>query len=171
MKHLNWMAGVLSGLCLAGCVSLSPTVQAQFSQIVFAALTRSPDALQSAADAGDGHAQLSYALVLQYGLNGATPDDGQAGYYRQMATAARGSTTSAVYVPGYRKAPGHTQLITMPQYDVTEREAQSAQACAELLAEGAEGRDVANKTESGVCGGPQNYARLAGLWQRARSQR
>ena len=176
MKRLRIVTGTLfsvgmGSISLAGCVTLSPATQAQFSETIFAALTQSPDRLQASTDAGDGHAQLSYALVLQYGLNGMASDVQKADAYRQKATASRGSTASAVYMPGYKKAPGHTQLITVPRYDVTELEAQSVETCTALLAAGAEGENVTDKVTSGICGGPQNYARLASLWQHARSQR
>lgn len=164
----SWLIASLA-MCLSGCATLSPDLQARFSQSVEVALTEAPDDLRRAADTGDGHAQLSYSIVLRYGLNGEAENPISAGEYRARAVASRGTTTTAIYVPGYKKSPGHTQLIAVPHFDVGEMEARAAEHCAMLLASGATPETAASDLQAGVCGGPDAYRRMQVLWIKARS--
>ncbi len=168
MKLYQVFVGALALVTLSGCATLSPELQARYSTSVEMALTTAPDELKAAADKGDGHAQLGYSFVLRYGLNGVPADPASADAYRARAVASRGTTTSAVYVPGYKRVPGHTQLLNVPQYDVNLTEADAAQDCAAVLA-GTFAKDLADKkVQSGTCGGEAGFIRLQSLWAKAK---
>jgi hypothetical protein len=147
---------------LTACATLSPQARVGLTNAVQAAAEEAPIDLQVRAEGKDAHAQLSYSLVLRYGLNHTPVDITKAGYYRRMAAQSRGTTTTAIYVPAAGKVAGHTQLISVPKYDVTEREAVVADECAALL-------DSATATpDPTACGDAENYARLRPLWARAK---
>jgi hypothetical protein len=116
---------ILSTFVLTACVTLGPEQRSRLSGTVEIAAQLPPAEIKAAADAGDGHAQLSYSLVLRYGLNHTPTNASLADVYRGRAVASRGSTTTAIYVPAAGKMPGHTQLISVPKYDVSEVEARS----------------------------------------------
>jgi hypothetical protein len=158
-------------LLLAGCVSLPLSADRQlvFCRSIDMALEQSPAALRKSADAGDGHAQLALSIVQTYGLNGEPVDSTAAVYNRGRALASRGSTTTAIYVPGYLKVPGHTQLISIPVTDVSEIEDRAVAACVAVLA--SPGNDARARIAKGVCGGAENYRRLSAGWANAKSQR
>ncbi len=148
-------------LLLGGCVTLTPQLQAQFSnRIIDAAEQTSGAELKILADAGDGHAQYSYSLVLRYALQSDTPVDVVAAdAYRARAVASRGTVTSAVYVPGTKKTAGHTMLINTPTYDVSSTEAGVVEACVALLTAATVPSDI-----GAVCGGPDNFQKLKAQW-------
>ena len=155
---------VLAAVGLAGCVSLTPERQAQWSGPVEDAAMGMPADLQARAAGGQAKAQLSWSLVVRYGLHGVTADVAEAQKWRTRAVASRGSQTTAVWVPGFKKTPGHTQIMQIPVYDVTETQAQVAEACAALL--DAPGTDAALSAAlaKGTCGGRDNYVRLGREW-------
>lgn len=169
-------------LLLAGCVSLplSADRQLAFCRSIDMALAQSPAALRASADAGDGHAQLALSIVQAHGLNGAPVDSTAAAYNRGRALASRGTTTTAIYVPGYLKVPGHTQLISVPVTDVSESEARTVDRCVELLVMpvqdprspmgDAQAKMTTDLLDKGACGGEENYRRLSADWAKATSQ-
>ena len=156
---------VASGL-LSACVTLplGAGVQQTFCETIAEALQQAPATLQEEADAGHGRAQLAYAIVLDHGLNGRLPDHDLAMVYRERAVAVRGTTTTAIYVPGVNKVPGHTQLVSIPRTDVSGTEMRALDACLALLSS-----NEMNSTalRRGVCGGAENYQRLKALWRAA----
>lgn|GEM_PF-1491071 len=152
---------------LVGCATFTPELQAQNSAPVEIALTESPAELKNLADQGSAQAQLAYSFVLRYALNGESADPNEAARYRALATQSRGSTTTAVYAPGALKMPGHTQLLTLPRYDINEAQAEMAEKCASALDKDADGGNVSAQLASGVCGGAQAFAKLKPLWARA----
>ncbi len=175
--------GAVVVLLLAGCVSLplSADRQLAFCRSIEMALEQSPAALRESADAGDGHAQLALSIVQAHGLNGESVDEAAASINRNRAMASRGTTTTAIYVPGYLKVPGHTQLISVPVTDVSAIEAQTVDACVALLVlpvqephtpmADAQARITRNLLAKGACGGAENYGRLSLGWAKAKSQR
>jgi hypothetical protein len=162
---------VALALLVAGCVSLplSADRQLAFCQSIAMALEQSPAALRESADAGDGHAQLALSIVQTYGLNGEPVDSTAANYNRGRALASRGTTTTAIYVPGYLKVPGHTQLISIPVTDVSEIEERTVAACVAILE--SPGNNTQAQIADGACGGGENYRRLSEGWAKAKSQR
>ena len=161
MKRVYWAAFAV--MALSGCATVGdPRLAPLSAQIIDSALTGAPAQLQQAADQGNANAQFSYSIVLHYGLNGARQDADAAGAYRRLALASRGTTTSAIYVPS-GKHSGHTQLISIPRYDITAGEAKSIDACVDTLSSRLRADLVTTQ-----CGGPANYARLADLWAKAR---
>ena len=164
--HLSFTA--VAVVTLAGCVTLSPQTQALLSGPVRDAALSGPAALEPLAQAGNAKAQLSWSLVLRYGLHGVKVDADQARLWRTRAVASRGTTTTAVWVPGFKKTPGHTQLMTLPVYDVNETQAEVAETCAALLDQ--PGADLQAKLDKGVCGGAGMYAQLKPLWLAAKGE-
>jgi hypothetical protein len=154
-----------SGL-LTACVTLplGAEVQQNFCETIAEALQQSPAMLQEEADAGHGRAQLAYAIVLDHGLNGRLPDHDLAMAYRERAVAVRGTTTTAIYVPGINKVPGHTQLVSIPRTDVSVAEMRTVDACLALLSSK---QLDSTALRRGVCGGSENYQRLKALWSAA----
>ena len=153
-------------MALAGCVTFSPQTQAWLSGPVRDAAISGQAVLEPMAQAGNAKAQLSWSLVLRYGLHGVKADAEQAKLWRTRAVASRGTTTTAIWVPGYKKTPGHTQLMNLPVYDVNETQAEVAEACADLLDQ--PGADLQVRLDKGVCGGADNYAQLRPLWLAAK---
>jgi hypothetical protein len=141
----------------------NPQVAALSVQIVEQALTQPPADLRQAADQGSASAQLSYSIVLRYGLKGSRTDVGAADAYRRQALASRGTTTTAIYVPT-GKHSGHTQLISIPRYDISGGTAKATDDCVDALQAQIKPEAITNQ-----CGGVANYIRLAGLWSGARS--
>ncbi len=164
------LAVAVAAIALTGCVSLTPEMQARLSGPVEEAAVSGRALLEPSAQAGNARAQLSWSLVLRYGLHGVTADADQAKLWRTRAVASRGSTTTAVWVPGYKKVPGHTQIMTLPKYDLTETEAQVAEACAALL--DAPGTEAARTQalDKGTCGGAVNYEKLRPVWAAAKAE-
>ncbi len=169
-------------ILLAGCVSLplSADRQLAFCRSIEMALEQSPAALRENADAGDGHAQLALSIVQAHGLNGAAVDPAAAAYNRGRALASRGTTTTAIYVPGYLKVPGHTQLISVPVSDVSESEERTVDTCVAILVmpvqkahspmADAQAKMTTDLLDKGACGGTENYRRLSAGWAKATTQ-
>lgn len=149
---------------LGGCATLGDPQAASLSaKIVETALVGTPAELQQAADNGNAPAQLSYSIVLRYGLNGVKPDAERASVYRTRATSSRGSTNTAVYLPD-GKHSGHTQLISVPRYDLSESVAKATDDCAGALNARLKPDSIGDQ-----CGGPGNYTHLSDLWAKAQS--
>ena len=161
MKRTLW-AGLFV-LALAGCATMGdPRVAALSVQVVESALTEAPVELQRAADQGQANAQLSYSIVLRYGLNGTKADADAAKAYHMLALASRGTTTTAIYVPN-GKHSGHTQLVSIPRYDISGATAWAADDCVDALQTQVKAEAIGNR-----CGGADTYTHLAGLWAQAR---
>ncbi len=161
MKHA--IAVLAFAAALGGCVTvMSPQMRVAFSATVDDALQKSPADLKAQADTGQARAQLSYSIVLRYGLNGTPVDVAAADHYRALAIAQRGTTTTAIYVPGYAKVPASTELVDIPVYDVPLGAAIVAEACAAALA-----TPPGQAQDVDACGGADNTARLSALWKAA----
>ena len=156
------LCAVTAILAMSGCATMgNPQAGALSAQILEQALTQSPADLRQAADQGGAAAQLSYSIVLRYGLNGARRDAEAANAYQTRALASRGTTTTAIYVPT-GKHSGHTQLISIPRYDISGAIAKAADDCADTLKAQPKAETVTTQ-----CGGAANYVRLADLWSKA----
>ena len=161
MKRI--LCAVLSVPILAGCATLTKSDVETFStQIVGNALAAPPADLRQAADKGNAGAQLSYSIVLRFGLNGTPPDADAADAYRRRALAGLHSTDTAIYVPQGRNS-GYTQVVPITQPDIPPVIAQAVDTCVDALQAHRKAEDVTTQ-----CGGPADYARLADSWTRAR---
>jgi hypothetical protein len=161
-KHARVFAAALTGLVLAGCATMdSPRTAALSASFVEVALTHAPAELRAAADRGEAGPQLSYSIVLRYGLNGTAPNAVAADVYEKAALASRGTTTTAIYVPD-GKHSGHTQLISIPRYEISAAMGRAADVCADALRSGLKADVITTQ-----CGGPDAYLRLADLWSKA----
>ncbi len=162
MKRLAFTA--LLALSVSACATINnPQLAALSAQIVESALTQPPAQLQQAADSGSANAQFSYSIVKKYGLNGVAVDLDAAAAYRKLALASRGTTNTAIYVPT-GKHSGHTQLVSIPRYDISSLAATTVDNCTDALS--SRMRPEAVTTQ---CGDPTTYTRLADLWVKARS--
>ena len=150
---------------LTGCVTLSPAQQAVLCEDISLAMREPPEALRHFAETGQGHAELAYAIVLRYGLNGVTPDAAMAADYRARATAPRNSSTTYVWIAAIKKMPGHIMPVTTYSYDVEPVAGKAVEDCAAALAGAVPQAALDARLAGGLCGGPDNYQRLQSEWR------
>ncbi|MBI1686617.1 hypothetical protein [Caulobacter hibisci] len=125
------------------------------------ALTTSPELLRERADRNDGAAQLSLALLYEYGQGGVERDPMESFRLRSAATRTRGSTPITTYIAGLNGKPGRVSMIFVPRYDITPSQALVNLACGKALATG-DRSPVALE----ACGGEVGYDQLAAVWRR-----
>ncbi len=152
-------------LVLSGCVSLSPETQKFLCSAIDYALSETPDVIKNQADAGNHHAQLSYAVVLRYGLNHTPINVAEADVYRDRAIQPVRMNTNFIWIAGSKKIPGHMMPVTTPIYEVSPLEAKVVDECLALLTAPAEPADQEARLTKGICGGADNYTRLKDNWQ------
>ena len=168
IKHILFKAArgaaVLS-LCigLAACVTARATAPADLG-LLATALTDPVEDLRSRADVGQARAQYAMAVLHAYGARGVTLDPGQAAALRRKALAARGYMPITTYIAGLRGKPGRVAIINTPRYELNAVQALRADQCAAALARGDQSPAAVE-----ACAGPEAFARLKGLWSKARS--
>lgn len=153
------------GLCavLAGCVTARSTAPADLGLFV-TALSQPVDQLQENASRGQAGAQYAVALLQAYGMRGLPRDPVQAALLRRSALAARGYTPITTYIAGLQGKPGRVAIINVPRYELDLAQVGRIDQCAAALARGDQGAVAVQ-----ACAGPEEFARLKGLWAEAKT--
>lgn len=119
-----------------------------------------PATLRERAESGDAVAQLAWSLVLRHGLHGVKADPTAADDFRRLAAAPRGQTQVLQYTAAVNGAAARTEIINIPNREITRRDDAQANECINALKSG-----IYNNTSySQACGTENEYYLLVVIW-------